>query len=382
MKITLTALGCICAAGTSPEQICQRIQDGTVTLGRRRIGGREVPFGAVDLPETGRMRCYDLLDHVVAQLERPLTLLKQQYPAHRLGIVLGSSNTGIHEAQEHINQWMATGKCPADFSFDEIELGSPALYLKQKLGFEGPAYTLSTACSSSAKAFVSARHLLTHYLCDAVVVGGVDSRCDFALNGFHALEALSPEPCLPFSKNRQGINLGEGAALFIMERDKPGIYLIGAGERSDAYHLTHPDPDGKGAASSMRRAIHDAGIPFSQVDYINLHGTGTLANDSMEARAVYRLFEKNVLCASTKALTGHTLGAAGAIELALSWLMLRHHFIIGHRYDGQMDLKIPPICLAKGNEKKEIHTILSNSFAFGGSNVSLILKDNVDENTP
>jgi len=371
MKIVLSCVGCVCALGTSLPEICKNIPN--AHLGKRDTGSLQVPFGAVDIPRTNRMRCYDLLDKTLEQIQQDIDEVKNAYPKERLGIVLGSSNTGIHEAQEHINRWLREGQCPSEFSFDEIELGSPAVYLKKKVGFLGPAYVVSTACSSSAKAFISARNLLNADICDVVLVGGVDSCCDFALNGFNALEALSHQQSLPFSKNRQGINLGEGAALFLMKKGDAGIVLAGAGESSDGYHLTHPDPDGAGALLSMQDALNDARIDASQVDYINLHGTGTQANDAMESKAVFKLFGRNVLCASTKPLTGHALGASGALEVALSWLMLKENFIIPHFYDGKFDPELEPITLATGEENTTIHTILSNSFAFGGSNASIIL---------
>lgn len=373
MKTALSHLGCVCSLGMSLSEICQnllRVQSKNF-LGT--VNG--FPFGLVNLPFSKRMRCYDLLDATVTQIEKPLSLIKKKYPAHRLGIVLGSSNTGIHEAQQHIDDWMEKGQCPPEFSFEQIELGSPALYLQKKTGFKGPAYVVSTACSSSAKAFSSARNLLEQDICDAVLVGGVDSQCNFALEGFRSLEALSPHPSIPFSKNREGINLGEGAALFIATKDEPAdIYLTGIGESSDAYHLTHPEPEGKGAFEAMDKALKDAGISPDKVDYINLHGTGTIANDSMESRAVYRLFGSKPLCASTKPLTGHALGASGAIEAALSWLMLKEDVFIPHIYDGAFDDALPPITMASVNNKREIRTILSNSFAFGGSNASLIFE--------
>lgn len=378
MKITLSHLGLVCALGTSVSDIRKNLQNmSRPILKTRLVAGNEVPFGAVQMTSIKKMRCYDLLDNVLNQIQKPLENIKKEYDLNRIGIVLGSSNTGIHEAQQHINQWIKTQKCPHAFSFEEIELGSPALYLKKIAEVKGPAWTVSTACSSSAKAFTSARNLLLNDICDVVLVGGVDACCDFALNGFYALEALSDKVSIPFSKNRQGINLGEGAALFVMEKDKPGIELAGIGETSDGYHLTHPDPEGKGALAAMQAALQDANLSPAQVDYINLHGTGTIANDAMESKAVYTLFGSDVLCSSTKPLTGHTLGASGAIEAALSWLMIQQNFIIPHFYDGVFDETLPPINLAKGNENNPIHTILSNSFAFGGSNASLILKGNI-----
>ena len=376
IKGTLTALGFVCALGKSKDEICKNASSGSVSgmiTDSVSIPNKKVPFGAVDIPVTERLRCFELLDLALAQISDKIEELKQKYRPERIGVVLGSSNTGIQEAQEKIDSWLDTNVKPDNFSFDEIKLGTPAVYLRQKTGVLGPAYTVSTACSSSAKVFASASYLLEKDICDAVLVGGVDSLCRLAMNGFNALEALSDEISNPMSKNRKGINLGEGAAIFTMERNQKGIVVAGIGETSDGYHLTSPDPEGKGAILSMKLALKHADIKPEYVDFINLHGTGTEANDAMESRAVNAVFGNSVLCASTKPMTGHALGASGAIELALSWLMLKNQFIIPHVYDGVYDDVLPPILLATKNDKKSLKYILSNSFAFGGSNASVIL---------
>ena len=378
IAVSLTHLGFVCSLGNSLADITAALKKGnfrplSVSDG---IPGRTVPYGMADTQNASQiMRCYDLADIAYDQIAENVAVLKDRYPPHRLGVIIGASNTGIHEAQRHITSWMKTGECPPEFSFQQIELGSPSSYLKEKSGFKGPAYTVSTACSSSAKVFRSARDLLKNDICDAVLVGGVDARCDFALNGFNALAAVSSNPTLPMSANRDGINLGEGAALFIMERgEKKGIMLTGIGENSDAYHQTQPDPSGNGAVGAMKSALDDAEINADDIDYINLHGTGTAAGDAMESVAVNRIFGEKKLCASTKPLTGHTLGAAGAIEAALSWIMLQNNIVIPHLYDGGYDPAFPPLCLATGAEKIDLRRIISNSFAFGGSNASIVLE--------
>ena len=215
---------------------------------------------------------------------------------------------------------------------------------------KGPAYVVSTACSSSAKAFAAARRLIAAGVVDAAVVGGVDGRCRFAMNGFHALGALSQGLCRPLDPDRDGINLGEGVALFTMEKAAANnaVYFAGAGETSDAYHATAPDPEGRGAEAAMRAALADAGLAPSDIGYVNLHGTGTQANDEMEMKAVRHVFGENFTAyESTKPFTGHCLGAAGAVEAAICWLRLRAGDVSG--------------------------AALSNSFAFGGSNASIAL---------
>lgn len=376
MTMILQDLGFVCALGLTHDEIVANAKSGD-TSGMFRnmpvVAGVSVPFGAVDIQTTQQIRCFDLLLAALKQIEHGINKLKSEYALNRLGIVLGASNTGIHEAQQHINQALKNGKMPSDFSLSEIELYSPAAFLREKTGFMGPSYTVSTACSSSAKVFKDAADLIEQDICDAVLVGGVDARCDFALNGFNSLSALSYKHTNPMSKNREGINLGEGAALFIMTRGDRGIKLLGVGESSDAYHLTSPDPTGSGAIASMRGALADANLTPNQIDFINMHGTGTVANDAMESLAINSVFGDNVLCASTKPLTGHTLGAAGAISAALSWLMIKYQFIIPHVYDGEYADDCAEIKLATKQEQKNVNTVLCNAFAFGGSNASIII---------
>lgn len=378
MKVTLTDLGFVCALGNNKEDIVRNAARGEapgVCAVYDDVPNKTIPFFQVLDVNSKYMRCYDLLDRAVEQINDSIIELKNKYSSSELGIVLGCSNTGIHEAQLNIMEWLKTGDCPQEFSFDKIELGSPAIYLQKKLDISGPAYVVSTACSSSAKAFQTARNLIKNKVCKAVIVGGVDSRCMFAHNGFYGLNALSDNVTNPFSANRTGITLGEGAALFIMQENVPGIQLLGIGETTDAYDLTSPDPTGNGAFKSMQQALSEAELDMKDINYINMHGTGTEANDAMEGTAINNLFGNSTLCASTKQLTGHTLGASGAIEIALSWLMIKNNFIIPHKFDGVYDDRIPKINLATGKENIKINNILSNSFAFGGSNVSVILGD-------
>ena len=308
----------------------------------------------VDDPEFD-MRANRLLLLAVENMRAELDAFVARHGAHRVAVVLGASNTGIDEAQRHVGRWLDEGAKPAEMFFSQIELGTPADFLRQALGVKGPAFVVSTACSSSAKAFASARRLIASGVVDAAVVGGVDGRCRFAMNGFHALGALSQGLCRPLAPDRDGINLGEGVALFTMEKAATSaaapagmVYLAGVGETSDAYHATAPDPEGHGAEAAMRAALAEAGLAPSDVGYLNLHGTGTQANDAMEMKAVRRVFGEGFSAyESTKPLTGHCLGAAGAVEAAICWLKLRAGDVTG--------------------------AALSNSFAFGGSNASIVL---------
>ncbi len=376
MDVVLTDLGFVCALGTNLQEIIINAKNGD-TDGMRNhnviIDGDNIPFGMTKIETKHDMRFCDLLIAATGQIAPALAKLHKTYDTKRLGIVIGASNTAVHDAQQHLSQKLQNGNMPQEFSIKMLELGSPAEYLKSLVGFDGPTFTISTACSSSIKAFDTARDLIRNNVCDAVLCGGIDARCDFALNGFNALEALSHKLTNPMSDNRDGINLGECAALFIMERGQSGIKVMGFGETSDAYHPTAPDPDGFGAIQSMRNAIADANITITDIDYINLHGTGTIANDAMESKAVYTIFGSTPLCASTKPLTGHCLGAAGACSVALSWLMLNNDFIIPHVYDGKFARDCAPIKLATTQDNKPIKTILCNAFAFGGSNSTIII---------
>ena len=376
MEYVLKNLGFVCALGANHKDIIKNARAGNVAAmfsENITIDGTRVPFGTAPIAKTHKLRMYDLIDCALNQISGDLDLLKQNYALSRVGIVIGSSNTGVHEAQKSIEKSFADNTSIDKSVIKDLELGMPAKYIHDKTGFSGPCLVVSTACSSSLKVFQSARQLLDNDICDAVLVGGVDGRCDFALNGFNALGALSKTHTEPMSENRNGINLGEGAAIFILEKVGNGIKLLGIGESSDAYHLTSPDPSGAGAMDSMRFALKDAKLKSDDIDFINMHGTGTVANDAMESLAINTVFGENVLCASTKPLTGHTLGAAGAISMGLSWLMIQHCFVIPHVFDGKYASDCAKIKLAQIGETKEINRVLCNAFAFGGSNTSLIM---------
>jgi 3-oxoacyl-[acyl-carrier-protein] synthase-1 len=382
MSARLSALGVVCALGASKEEVLSaalaRSVDGMLPV-EGVVPNKSPFFGTVThaMPEADT-RTNALLLCAYNQIKEDVERLKAKYGADRIGIVIGSSNTGMNEGEKAIAKWIDSGARPKEFSFSQLDLSAPAKFLQNVAGLNNVAYVISTACSSSAKAFSSARRLLDRDICDVALVGGADGgACSFALNGFNSLEALSKTISNPCSKNRDGINIGEGAALFIMERGEDGIVMLGAGETSDAYHMTAPDPNALGAIAAMREALSDAGLNPEDIDYVNMHGTGTAHNDAMETLAINTVFGCKTLCSSTKPMTGHTLGASGAIELALCWLTLSdlndRRGVLPHRYDGEYDEAISPIALAKKGECANVKTILSNSFAFGGNNSSVIL---------
>lgn len=369
----LTDLGIVSALGCGVEETAQRMAagdtsgmkplEGTLTDGERTVFG----FAALSEADfaSAPTRVGALIDAAMAQLAPALAKIRETVPAERIGAVIGTSNSTMEEFTSNP---------------DRIDMGYPAERLAEKWGVKGPAWVVSTACSSSAKVFASARRLLADGLCDAVVVGGADAFTRVVVNGFHALEAISPELTRPLSADRNGINLGEGAALFLLRRaddlpaDAPrGVALLGVGESSDAHHLTAPDPEGRGAEAAMRAALADAALAPEEIDYVNLHGTGTTYNDAMECAAVMRVFGTRVPCTSTKPLTGHTLGAAGAIEAGLCWIALARQTGAPPHVVPTIDRELAPFPVPGVGNGLALRTALSNSFAFGGSNATVIL---------
>jgi 3-oxoacyl-[acyl-carrier-protein] synthase-1 len=268
---------------------------------------------------------------------------------------------------------------PESFHYKQQQMGAGVDFLADFLKISGPAYTISTACSSSGKAFSSARRLIRLGLCDAVIVGGADSLCSLTINGFSSLESISTELCKPFGVHRDGINIGEAASLFVLSTEPGPVLLQGIGATSDAYHFAAPDPDATEVIRAMQNALNEAGKKPADIDYINLHGTATLLNDAMESKAVNTLFGAAVAASSTKGMTGHTLGAAAALELAVCWLLLTHEdeqgALIPNSCDDDPDPALPDMLLVKKDERlgRRINTCQSNSFAFGGNNLSIIV---------
>ena len=292
----------------------------------------------------------------------------------RFAIVAGTSTSGIAEAEAALLR-SPPGEISSDYEYSRQEFGSPAAFLADLLGTTGPSFALSTACTSSTNAFISARRLLRHGLADAVLVVGADSLCRTTVEGFISLEAVSETLCQPMSAHRKGINIGEGAGVFLLSREPGSIELLGVGESCDAYHLSSPDPQGRGAESAMRAALRDACLASDEIDYVNLHATGTIKNDQMESLAMHRVFPQGVACSGTKALTGHALGAAGAIEAALCCLAITEDIIPPHVWDGEPDPTLPLLRLATVGQRfpqGARRICMTNNFAFGGSNVSLI----------
>ena len=402
----LSALGMTCAAGDGVAEVLANIRRGAgpgMAASEAWTPGRSFTVGQVraDLPSlegfpaAHRTRNNSLAWHTSRQIGPEVQRAVSEFGAVRVGVVVGTTTSGIAEAEAAFQTLHDHGALPPAFAYAHMELGSPAEFLALAWGLRGPAYTVSTACSSSAKALAAGRRLLRLGVCDAVLVGGVDTLCAFTLRGFGSLGALSADPCLPFSPNRKGINIGEAAAFFLLRRDGAGggpVLLLGAGETSDAHNISAPLPGGEGARDAMAAALRDAGVSPYQVGYVNLHGTGTAQNDSMEARAMQAVFPEGVPCSSTKSLTGHTLGAAGAVEAGICWALLAEAagappaagytaaapggFPLPPQInDGAVDPELPPLRLVRPGEgpAAPLRYALSNVYGFGGTNVSLLL---------
>lgn len=386
MTTYLNSLGLICALGDDQQSVKQGLanhsaeyltQDSAYHVTEQAFFLGKAPQlpELTDFPAYQRTRNNALAYTALKQIEGEFQALSKNIAKERIAVIIGSSTSGIAEGETAAQCKLETGEFPDDYDYACQELYAPAQFIADYLGITGPTYTISTACSSSAKALHSASMMLEQGLVDMVICGGVDSLCKLTVSGFDALESMSQEKCQPFAQHRDGINIGEAAALFIMSTQTAAIALLGAGESSDAYHISAPDPSGAGAIRAMKAAMKAARCVSEDIGYINLHGTGTEKNDEMEARAVYEMFADQVPASSTKRLTGHTLGAAGALEAALCWLLLDSpemslpiHELVAARDDA-----LAPIQLVSEASKLNTPICMSNSFAFGGNNMSLIL---------
>ena len=372
MKIT--GYEAICKLGNSIDEIYKNAIDGDVTCFENLegyINGEFVHVGIVkaELPEIDNpdfdIRCNRLILKNLELLNDKIAHLKCS--RNKIGIICATTNSGADEYKESKNP-------------KHYELSNPAFFLKEYLGLDGFCTTVSTACSSGIKAFSLARDLINNDVCDAVIVVCTDALSKVPLYGFNSLEVLSNKHTIPFSKNRSGINIGEASAIFIVEKDAPcGIDILGIGETSDIYHSTTPDPKAGEVVKALKNALNDANI--ESVDYINLHGTGTEANDIMEANAIFEVFGDSVPSSSTKPLTGHCLGSAAGIEIALCCKLLERFNgkLYPHIYDNNYDESLPKINLVKkSNKYKQCKVCMCNSFGFGGTNAIIILENKFD----
>jgi 3-oxoacyl-[acyl-carrier-protein] synthase-1 len=297
---------------------------------------------------------------------------RSKYGAKRVAVLLGTSTSGILQTELAYRARGAGGELPAGFDYRHGQnLFSVTDFVRRSLGLEGPAATISTACSSSAKVFASASRYIEAGLVDAAVVGGVDSLCLTTMHGFTSLQLVSDEPCRPFDAARKGMSIGEAAGYALVEKTGSDLNLVGYGESSDAHHMSTPHPEGEGALAAMRQALGRGALEPGDIDYVNAHGTATPANDRAEDRALVRLFGSRVPVSSTKSLTGHTLGAAGIIEAIVCFLALEHDLVPATANTTRLEPGLESDIVLETRSARVRHA-LSNSFGFGGSNCSLV----------
>ncbi len=384
-------MGMVNALGRHPQEIWPRLLAGDQSHFRVRrewVPGRELVVAEVasELPSVPaalrRFACRNNAMSLAAlePLREAIEATARAAGRHRVAVVMGTSTSGVSDAELAIRHREQTGRLSQSFDYAQLEFGGASAFVAELLELQGPSYTISTACSSGARALASARSLLALDLCDAVVAGATDTLCRLTTNGFSALQAISEEITRPCSANRRGLTLGEGSVFFLVTREAGGIQLRGVGESSEAHHMSAPDPQGRGAERAMRGALDDAGLEGREIAYLNLHGTGTPLNDAMECAAVAHVFGEPPACSSTKSLVGHTLGAAGAMEAGFCWLVLKaaeggEISLIPHAWDGQRDPALAPIPLAAKGERAALGPVMTNSFGFGGNNCSLVLAE-------
>ncbi|BAO44044.1 beta-ketoacyl-[acyl-carrier-protein] synthase family protein [Thiolapillus brandeum] len=341
--------------------------------------GRVPEVEEVSLPEA--LQEYHCRNHQLAWLglnqdDFPVAVAEaaEKYGAHRVGVFMGTSTSGVQQ-MERAYEESVDGQHLANFNYRTTQnIFSLGDFVSRSLGLNGPVQVISTACSSSAKVFAAAYRHMQAGFCDCAVVGGVDSLCKMTLYGFNALQLVSSQPCRPADAERDGLSIGEAAGFALLEWQKPqhrGVSLIGYGESADAYHMSSPHPDGLGAAMSMGQALASAGLKKSDIHYVNLHGTATPANDLSEDKAMMRLFGDELPCSSTKGFTGHTLGAAGIVEALFSAQVLQHQYLPPSAQTRSVDPRINSNILLDGRER-QVRRVMSNSFGFGGSNISLV----------
>ncbi|MBQ0712023.1 MAG: beta-ketoacyl-[acyl-carrier-protein] synthase family protein [Porticoccus sp.] len=386
-RIYLNAAGVVCSLGSGIEAVAKKLFESSrdesylkqsmqfSTEKNLPVGEIGQPLSVVVIPEENT-RNNRVLTTAIEPLLPDIEKLKQRYGARRIAVVVGTSTSGISDGEDALRYYREHGTFPRDYHYRKQEISSPSRYLARWLGLQGPAFSVSSACTSGAKALASGARLLRLGVCDAVIAGGVDTLCHMTIEGFSSLSITTNSTCNPFSVNRNGINIGEGAGIVLMTREPGAVRLAGFGETSDAHHISAPHPQGVGAERAMRQALAHAGMEARGIDYVNFHGTATVQNDQMEAQAVHRVFGSEVACGSTKALTGHTLAAAGAIEAIFCWLALQRDdgLLPVHRWDGQHDPELPMLNnLAATAYDRKLKAAMSNSFAFGGNNASLVL---------
>lgn len=384
-SVGVTAYTAVNAIGSGIEEIVANLRAGRSGLMSCSL---ELPFetqcgqvttalarlpGGLEKFETRTTR---LAWSALLQIEPQVRAAVERWGAERVGVVLGSSTAGMLETERAYAYHQQHGRLPDGYSLQhQHSFGGLTEALCEFLGVSGPGLVLSAACASSAKVFGSALRLIQSGRIDAALVGGADSLCQITLRGFHSLGILSAHGCKPFAEARDGISLGEGAALVLLERRHgPGVYVRGVGESSDAHHMSAPDPKGAGARMAIELALQQAGLQANQLDYVNAHGTGTALNDHMEAQVILDLCGPTVPVVSTKGYTGHLLGAAGATEVVFAIIALEQGWLPASLGALPLD-PLVKACINTERREQSCRHVLSNSFAFGGSNAAVVLSN-------
>ncbi|MFB0711799.1 beta-ketoacyl-[acyl-carrier-protein] synthase family protein [Buttiauxella noackiae] len=383
--ITLSAAGMVNALGNNLDEIAANLQantapgmgpdtDGWLQQGECWVGriNGELPEIA---PEMARYNSRNnrLLLAALAQIRPQVDDAIARYGNERVAVILGTSTSGLDEGDRMVSG-SHEGTPPASYYYGQQELGDPSRFLSDYLQLFGPALTISTACSSSARAIITGKRLIESGMVDAAIVGGADTLSRMPINGFNSLESLSDVRCKPFSAERNGITIGEAGALILLTKEPGKVCLLGVGESSDAWHMSAPHPEGVGAIRAIEMALREAKLAATDIGYINMHGTATRLNDEIEAKVVNQLFGESVPASSTKHLTGHTLGAAGACEAVLCYLLLERDLLLPAQdfTDAHQDMSLAACGLLTAPQPFLKPIILSNSFAFGGNNACLI----------
>lgn len=384
--IYISAFGMINALGKNCNEIAKNLSAGVSPSLKPRagwlLGHDEAEIAGVDgdLPQipdafaAHRSRNNQLLLAALAQIDIEVSSAIQKYGASRIAVIMGTSTSGLDESDRYVQQ-LANQETEHDWCYSQQELGDPSRFLRQWLQLSGPAFTVSTACSSSARAIISGQRLIQAGIVDAAIVGGADTLSRMPINGFYSLESLSTTRCLPFGRDRAGITIGEAAGLMLLTKEPHKLAILGVGESSDAWHISAPHPEGIGATRAIQQALTMAELEPGDIGYINLHGTATLLNDQVEAKVIHEIFGEAVACSSTKHLTGHTLGAAGITEALISALILQKNLSLPVQDFSQspIDPSLPNCGIITTTQKLVRPRILSNSFAFGGNNTSILL---------
>lgn len=383
--IPIAGYTALSAIGTTVEELEESLFTGRSGLSMETsvLPPVECPVGEVQhpvppLPESVKAfesRCSRLLAVCLTQLTDTVAVLTERFGAGRVGVVMGTSASGNTDLEAAFMQDGATG-----FDYHHKQsFGTLAEMARHLTGVRGPAYSVSTACSSGANAVISSANLIGAGVCDAVIVGSSDALCLTTYQGFRSLQVMDDRPCRPFDVGRQGLNLGEGAAVLLLSRERldpsdgdGGLFLAGTGASSEAYHMTAPDPEGMGATKAMNAALSGAGIEPDDLGYLNLHGTGTPLNDVAESKAVERIFGTGLPCSSTKGYTGHLLGSAAGVEAVIALAALRSGRLPRNINLERMDPDVAIRILAEDEEAPGLRYVLSNSFAFGGNDTSLV----------